>query len=102
MKKINWRELGKKFGAKFDGCTSAPDGNWLTCCDEHDARYQFYGQSKLKADWLLAKCMFCRPGVKGKLLAPVYWLAVSTVGWLHYRKKQNEALAKAQRELEVA
>lgn len=91
--KRNWRKIAAQLGFTLDGCTAAPDGNWRSCCDEHDARYRFFGHSKFKADVHLAKCMWSRPGWAAKVLSPIYFIAVSLFGHFQYRRGQRKAEA---------
>lgn len=45
----------KKFGS--DGCTSSPDLNFRTCCEEHDYHYRSGDISRSQADKRLRQCI---------------------------------------------
>ena len=71
---------------KSDGCSLFPDGDYVDCCVEHDKAYYFGGSSKLRreADKKLYKCVAAKKGFHHKIIAPIMWLGVRTLGvsWL--------------------
>jgi len=92
---------GKQKGYVYNGCTASPDFNFKTCCDLHDYDYQDLSKSRWQADLDLAKCMWYRggwktwKGLRNKILAPIYWISVRTLGSSHYRKNQDASISKA-------
>lgn len=63
-----------------DNCTFFPEGEWTSCCANHDAAYGV-GYDRAKADADLRKCVVrChRP-----ITAWVMWLGVRAFGWYLY------------------
>lgn len=84
----------EKRGFVYNGCSSSPDFDFGSCCNRHDFDYQDLTKSRKQADNDLFKCM-TRKSWKGKLLAPLYWLAVRVAGGSHYQRKQNAAAIQA-------
>ena len=63
---------------QHDGCTLFPDGNYLTCCIQHDETY-FFGwswQERLKADNDFAQCIIDQWKWYNYLLASPMWVWV--------------------------
>ena len=86
-KKIDWVKAGLLKGYKFDGCTSSPDFNFVSCCNKHDYDYQDLTISRARADKRLRKCM----QRKGWIFLPwFYWAMVRVFGGNHYKRKQDE------------
>ena len=56
-----------------DGCTMAPDGQWQTCCVEHDAVYWCGGsaEAREKADEKLQACVREKNGPAGLMYGVV-------------------------------
>ncbi len=65
-----------------NGCTSAPDLFWKSCCDAHDEAYFNKQVSRAEADKAFLSCL--RRDAKtplGKwIIAPAYYLAVRLFG----------------------
>ena len=71
-----------------DGCTMWPDGNYVSCCHEHDESYAKGGtwRDRLKADWKLAKCVKDK---KHPVVAPLMFVGVRILGsllWPYHMK----------------
>jgi len=64
---------------KTDGCTDYPDGNYRSCCVEHDKKYWKGGtkQQRKEADEDLMKCVAKK---SGKMNASVMHIAVRIFG----------------------
>lgn len=76
-------------GYIYNGCTAAPDLNFGVCCNRHDYDYQNMSKTRLQSDNDMFRCMW-RKGPVGKMLAPIYWLAVRIFGGSHFKRKQDE------------
>jgi len=69
-----------------DGCTFFPDGNYVSCCEAHDAAYGA-GYNKWKADMDLRNCaMRCHKPI----LAWIMWIGVTLFGGYSYWKAQQK------------
>ena len=70
-------------------CSSFPEGDWHSCCIEHDYGYAT-GENKWIADLKLLWCVL----KKGHpLIAPIMYLGVTLGGWgpyLGYRKLRRD------------
>ena len=75
-----------------DGCTGAPNGGFNHCCIEHDAYYNDWAMSRLKADNKLFICIKKegKDNIINKfwhiLVASSYWVAVRVFGRSRYKK----------------
>jgi hypothetical protein len=79
-----WAE---KFGS--DGCSSSPDLNFRTCCEEHDYHYRSGDVARSEADARLRECIRGR----GWLVTPwIYWLGVRLFGRSSYKGKSDETV----------
>lgn len=65
-----------------DGCTFFPDGDWVSCCDAHDAAYGA-GYNKWKADLDLLRCAL-RSG--HPIAGFIMYVGVTVGGWYRYWK----------------
>jgi hypothetical protein len=75
---------------RLDGCTSAPDLNVRSCCDEHDISYQSGRMSRREADKQLRRCIRS----KGWIVMPwVFWLAVRVFGRRYYKRNEDVDVA---------
>jgi len=80
---------------KIDYCSGSPELNVASCCKIHDSDYESIG--KLKADWNFLQCMLNKATnykklhhrIATRIVAGVYYTAVSIFGWLPYFKAQN-------------
>jgi hypothetical protein len=79
---------GIKKGVHYDGCTAVPNFDFgFDCCGEHDAHYQLQDIPKSEADTKLRQCII----KKGyPMVAWFYYIGVSTVGWIFYKRKAKE------------
>lgn len=81
FKKLSKEERKAMLLKYSNGCTKAPDLNFKSCCDNHDLAYELKRRNKYKADYDLMICMLKRGHI---ILAPLYWVFVSTFGWFYY------------------
>ena len=85
--------LKEKVKHEFDGCTSAPDFNFVSCCDEHDYYYITKSIPRAEADKRLRVCIMKRgPKVLRWPLSWVYWGAVRLAGWYFWQRERNEPI----------
>lgn len=70
---------------KSDGCSMWPDGNYRSCCDEHDLRYFYGGCAKERAiaDRMLRECVI---KVHSRWMGWLMWVGVRIGGhpWLPF------------------
>jgi hypothetical protein len=62
-----------------DGCSMAPDFNFIDCCDQHDARYWLGGSAAARAlaDQEFSQCVAAKDHA---VLAKLYYLGVRVGG----------------------
>lgn len=62
-----------------DGCSFWPDGNWHSCCFEHDMLYHRGGSpaERKEADRLLYECV---KATAGPVMAYTMWVGVRVFG----------------------
>jgi hypothetical protein len=65
-----------------DGCTLFPDGNYCSCCLEHDRDYYRGGSEKERraSDRRLYRCVRGKKGWQNELIAPLMFLGVRVLG----------------------
>ena len=68
-----------------DYCTFWFEGNWKSCCKEHDDNYR-KGISRLESDKLFLKCLL---NVTNKVIGYAMYGAVRLFGWIFYNKDKN-------------
>lgn len=71
---------------KPNGCSWWPDGNYLSCCDQHDLDY-FYGGSRLARKASDARLFECVAKQNSYTMAWVMWIGVRVFGhpWMPAR-----------------
>lgn len=80
-----------------DGCTFWPDGNYVSCCHQHDEEYAHGGSwlDRIKSNWKLAKCVK-KSG--HPVVAPIMFAGVTVFGsflWpYHLRWKGSKKLKR--------
>ena len=73
---------------KEDYCTAFPEGWWAHCCANHDKAYTLQ-TGKVEADVQLFKCVADSGyAVPSFLIAALMFVAVSTFGFMFYKKKK--------------
>jgi hypothetical protein len=81
-----------------DWCTAAPDFHFgPTCCKQHDHDYSAQTKTRGQAD---RDMLVCIAQADAPARAVLYWLAVRTFGWLHWKRK-TRAKKRAAATLEV-
>lgn len=82
---------------KVNGCTMAPDLDFVECCNEHDRDYAAGGGfwSRFVADWKLMRCIQCRSKlILRYFIGFLYFLGVRLFGefffsfWWSWKWKQ--------------
>lgn len=72
-----------------DHCSFWPDGEYGSCCEQHDICYTEGGDSgdRAKCDKQLRDCIAEK---QGSFMAWTMWLGVRFVGWLphHFKRKK--------------
>lgn len=76
-----------------DGCSKAPEFDFLDCCLEHDFRYKYAYGTRKRADKYLRECIK-KQGHPVK--AWIYWSAVRLLGWRSWGSKLEEAKKKGE------
>lgn len=72
---------------KEDSCTFFFEGKWAHCCLAHDKAYALQ-TGKIEADAALFQCVKDSGGLGYGLIAALMFVAVSTFGFMFYKKKK--------------
>ena len=76
-------------------CTFYPEGDWSTCCQEHDLNYAF-GVNKFESDLAFIWCLFkkaCKYLIQSMFIfisIPIVLLFITTFGWYFYLKAKKK------------